>query len=224
MRIGSLDFVSDCRGRVVSAIALGLLTAMCAISYSEDAPAAQKPASTATGGKKLETITLGGGCFWCLEAAYQRIKGIEKVVSGYTGGTVKNPDYKQVCSGETGHAESVQVTFDPATVSREKVLDFFFEMHDPTTLNRQGADFGTQYRSAIFYANDEQKKAAEEALKRAQAEHKEKIVTEITKLDTFYPAENYHQNYYNLNSSAGYCRAVIAPKLKKLGLEVKPVK
>ncbi len=173
--------------------------------------------------KKLETITLAGGCFWCVEAALQRIKGVETVKSGYSGGTVKNPTYEQVCAGTTGHAEATEVTYDPKILPTEKLIEFFFELHDPTTLNRQGADVGTQYRSAIFYHTDEQKKVAEAVKKKLTDDKKfaNPIVTEITKFSAFYPAEEHHQDFYNRNPNYGYCRVVIAPKLKKLGLETK---
>lgn len=169
-----------------------------------------------------QTATLAAGCFWCVEAVFQRIKGVEHVVSGYIGGTVENPTYEEVCSGTTGHAEAVQITFNPQVVSYEKLLDLFWEMHDPTTLNRQGHDIGTQYRSAIFYHSEEQKKIAEESKKAHAKDFKDPIVTEITPAGVFYPAEDYHQNYYNLNASKNpYCRVVIDPKLRKLGLETK---
>jgi peptide-methionine (S)-S-oxide reductase len=163
-------------------------------------------------------ITLGNGCFWCTEAVFQRIDGVTKVASGYTGGSVKNPTYKEVCTGLTGHAEALQITYDPKKVTYDELLEVFWQTHDPTTLNRQGADVGTQYRSAIFYANDEQKKVAE-AYKKKLNDAKAfsgPIVTEIVPLDVFYAAEDYHQNYYNLNGSAPYCAYVIAPKLDKL--------
>lgn len=184
-------------------------------------PSSEKP--TAQEEKKLETITLGSGCFWCTEAVFQRIKGIETAKSGYSGGHVKNPTYKAVCNGETGHAEVIQITYDPAVASTRQVIELFFEQHDPTTLNRQGADVGTQYRSAIYYHTEEQRQVAEEVKKSldASGKYKSPIVTEITKFDVFYPAEDYHQNFYNQNSENGYCRAVITPKLKKLGLEKK---
>ena len=167
-----------------------------------------------------EVITLGAGCFWCIEAAYRQLDGVYSATSGYMGGTVANPTYKQICTGTTNHAEVVQIVYDPKKVSTEKVLAWFWELHDPTTLNRQGADEGTQYRSAIFYHSEAQKKIAE-ASKKAAAEHFPKpIVTEITEHSTFYPAEMYHQNYYEQNKSKNpYCRAVITPKLKKLNLE-----
>lgn len=169
----------------------------------------------------FETATLGAGCFWCVEAVFQRIDGVQGVMPGYTGGHVKNPTYNEVCTGSTGHAEVAQVTFDPEVVSYAQILDVFFKSHDPTTLNRQGADVGTQYRSSIFYDSPEQQKIAELAIEKwnASGAFDDPIVTEVTELETFYPAENYHQDYYNKNPNAGYCTFVIRPKLKKLGLE-----
>jgi peptide-methionine (S)-S-oxide reductase len=166
---------------------------------------------------RRETATLGGGCFWCLEAVYDDLRGVESVVSGYAGGHVANPSYDAVCAGTTGHAEVVQVTFDPAEVSFREILDVFFTIHDPTTLNRQGADVGTQYRSAIFYASGEQKQAAEQAIRDLEAEEvwESPIVTEVVPLTEFYPAESYHQEYYARNPRAGYCQVVIAPKVSK---------
>lgn len=169
--------------------------------------------------KDLPRATLGGGCFWCLEAVFQRIDGVKAVQSGYTGGYLENPTYLDVVTGETGHAEVVQITFDPSVLSYEDILDVFWAAHDPTTLNRQGADVGTQYRSAIFYADPSQKEIAERSKAKAAAQFPNPIVTEIVPLGTFYPAEDYHQNYYNQNPNAGYCRYVIHPKLRKLGLE-----
>lgn len=167
-----------------------------------------------------EVITLGAGCFWCVEAVFKQIEGVQSVTSGYMGGTVASPTYEQVCTGETGHAEVVQVVYDPKKVTTEKILHWFWHLHDPTTLNSQGADHGTQYRSAIFYHNDEQKKVAEASKKEAQPEFSSTIVTEITKAGTFYPAENYHQDYYFQNKNKnGYCRVVIEPKLEKLKLK-----
>lgn len=167
-----------------------------------------------------ETATLGAGCFWCVEAAYRQIDGVYSATSGYMGGTLKNPTYEQICSGDSGHAEVVHVVFDPKRISYEKILAWFWDLHDPTTLNRQGNDSGTQYRSAIFYYSDEQKKIAEASKAAAKANFKDPIVTEITKASEFYPAENYHQNYYNENKSKNpYCRFVIEPKLKKLKLD-----
>ena len=165
----------------------------------------------------MEVATLAGGCFWCLEAVFQEVDGIESVVSGYTGGTTVNPTYQQVCTGTTGHAEAVQVTFDPSRISYRDVLEVFFSIHDPTTLNRQGADAGTQYRSAIFYHNEQQKAVAEELIAELNNAHlwKQPIVTQVMPLDTFYPAEAYHQEYYSRNPEQAYCRAVISPKVSK---------
>ncbi len=165
-----------------------------------------------------ELATLAGGCFWCLEAAFQQLRGVTKVVSGYTGGTVPNPSYQAVCTGATGHAEVTQVTFDPSLVTYRDLLDVFFTIHDPTTLNRQGADEGTQYRSAIFYHSPEQKAEAKRTIKELEAAHvwDDPIVTEVVPLETFYPAEGYHQDYYARNANQPYCRAVIAPKVAKL--------
>ena len=162
-------------------------------------------------------IVVGGGCFWCVEAVLQRLPGVKKIVSGYSGGHVKNPTYEQICTKTTGHAEVVQVEFDPAVVKLDTVLDVFFVSHDPTTLNQQGGDHGPQYRSVVFYANEDQKKAAEAAKERAKKEWKDPIVTEVSPLKEFYAAEDYHQNYYNLNKDRNpYCSIVIAPKLRKM--------
>lgn len=162
-------------------------------------------------------ITLGGGCFWCTEAVFQRLNGVDTVISGYMGGRTLNPTYKEICTGTTGHAEVVQVVFDPAVVSTVEILEVFFSTHDPTTLNRQGADVGTQYRSVIFFHNAEQERLAKEIVAELNAEKvfKNPIVTEISPATTFYPAEDYHQNYYNLNSKQSYCAFVITPKLEK---------
>lgn len=164
-----------------------------------------------------EVITLGGGCFWCLEAVYLEVQGVEQVVSGYSGGHVPSPSYKAVCTGQTGHAEVVQVTFNPDVISLREILGVFFTIHDPTTLNRQGADVGTQYRSAIFYHNQQQKETAEAFIAELDEEGvwDDPIVTEVTAFDTFYPAEDYHQEYYKYNSQQPYCQVVIAPKLAK---------
>jgi peptide-methionine (S)-S-oxide reductase len=167
-----------------------------------------------------ETIILGAGCFWCTEAIFQQIPGVLSVMPGYTGGTTKNPTYEQVCTGNTGHAEVARIIFDPQKTSLEKILKVFWHAHDPTSLNRQGADSGTQYRSAIYYNSDAQKEIAEKSKAEAAGEFSKPIVTEITKAGEFYEAENYHQDYYRLNKNKNpYCRAVIAPKLKKLGLK-----
>ncbi len=174
--------------------------------------------SVAFGGsmKKTETATVGGGCFWCVEAAYEGLEGIESVVSGYAGGSKQNPTYRQVCDGNTGHAEVVQITYNPAVLSYADVLDRFWLVHDPTTLDRQGADVGTQYRSIILYESEAQRAIAERALAEAQKGFSSKIVTEIKPLKKFYPAEEYHQNYFAKNPNAAYCTFVIKPKLEKL--------
>ena len=162
------------------------------------------------------TATFGGGCFWCMEAVFERVEGVKSVTSGYAGGKTTNPNYKQVCSDETGHAEVIQIEFDPAKVSYEQLLEIFWAAHDPTTLNRQGGDEGTQYRSIILYQGDAQKAAAEKSRAAAQKEFGGRVVTEIVPLMKFYPAENYHQDYYRSNTHAPYCMMVITPKLKKL--------
>ena len=165
----------------------------------------------------LHTATLAGGCFWCLEAVFDDIKGVHSVESGYAGGAIANPSYREVCSGNTGHAEVVQVHFDPNIVSYRDLLNVFFAIHDPTTMNRQGADVGTQYRSAIFYHDDEQKTVAEELIKSLNDQKiwDKPIVTEVTKLDKFYMAEDYHQEYFARNPYQPYCQAVVAPKVSK---------
>src|SRR5512142_3218607 len=167
--------------------------------------------------ENLKTATLAGGCFWCLEAVYDEIKGVESVESGYAGGTVANPSYRDVCTGMTGHAEVVQVKFDPEVVSYRDLLNVFFGIHDPTTLNRQGADVGTQYRSAIFYHDDEQKATAEQVIKDLEGQHVwgKPVVTQVVPFSVFYPAEDYHQEYFKRNPYQGYCMAVIAPKVSK---------
>jgi peptide-methionine (S)-S-oxide reductase len=166
----------------------------------------------------MEIATFAGGCFWCTEAVFLEIKGVEKVVSGYIGGKTKNPTYKDICTGETGHAEAIQITFNPNEVAYEDLLEVFFGTHDPTTLNRQGADVGTQYRSEIFYHSEAQKTKAENYIQLLEKEklYDKKIVTKVSSATEFYLAEEYHQNYYNQNSSQGYCQMVIAPKLEKL--------
>lgn len=167
--------------------------------------------------KKIEIATIGGGCFWCVEAVFQQINGVEKIISGYSGGTAPGkPTYREVCSGLTGHAEVIQVTFDSEKISYQDVLTVFMTSHDPTTLNRQGGDSGTQYRSVIYYHNEEQKTISEAVVKEIAAYYDNPIVTEISPLDIFYDAEDSHQDYYNNNSSQGYCSAVITPKLTKL--------
>ena len=168
-------------------------------------------------GSRNQVATLAGGCFWCLEAVYNELRGVESVVSGYAGGKTVDPTYREVCSGTTGHAEVVQITFDPDEVSYRELLQVFFSIHDPTTLNRQGMDVGTQYRSAIFYHDDDQKAQAESVIKEIEGAniYPDRIVTEVTALGTFYPAEEYHQRYFERNPDQGYCQAVVAPKVSK---------
>ena len=164
----------------------------------------------------MKTIYLGGGCFWCTEAIFKSLKGVHEVMPGYMGGSVASPTYEQVCTGTTGHAEIIKVSFDESILSLADLLDVFFETHDPTTLNRQGADAGTQYRSVIFYTDDADRIVCSDALARATETHANPIVTEIAQATTFYPAEAYHQNYYAEHTNAPYCELVISPKLEKL--------
>jgi peptide-methionine (S)-S-oxide reductase len=173
------------------------------------------PAST-NAPATLQTATFGGGCFWCAEAVFQRIPGVKSVVSGFAGGATQNPTYEQVCTGDTGHAEVIQIKFDPAVISFGKLLEIFWEAHDPTTLNRQGADVGTQYRSIILYTDDAQKQVAEKSKAQAASHYSSPIVTQIVPLTKFYSAEDYHQDYYNQHSHQSYCQFVIRPKLRKL--------
>lgn len=177
--------------------------------------------STQDSGKAvlMEKATFGGGCFWCVEAVYERLPGVQSVVSGYAGGTKPNPTYEEVCTGKTGHAEVAQITFDPTKISYDQLLEMFWQAHDPTTLNRQGADVGTQYRSVIFYHDEKQKAAAEKSKAAAQKAFDDPMVTEIVPLKQFYPAENYHQEYYRNHQNAPYCTFIIKPKLKKLKLD-----
>jgi peptide-methionine (S)-S-oxide reductase len=168
---------------------------------------------------KTATATLAGGCFWCMEAIYQTVPGVLKITSGFAGGTVPNPSYEDVCTGTTGHAESIQIQYDPSKISYEKILDLFWKAHDPTTLNRQGNDEGTQYRSVIFYGNDQEKAIADKSKAAAQADFKDPIVTQIVPLQIFYPAEKYHQNYFNDNPGNPYCSFVIRPKVDKFKKE-----
>jgi peptide-methionine (S)-S-oxide reductase len=197
-----------------------LLSAGCngsssAVSYSSNNKENVK--KTMDGKSELKLATFGGGCFWCTEAIFQRLKGVEKVVSGYSGGHVDNPTYEQVCAGNTGHAESIQISYDPAKVAYDSLLEVFWKTHDPTTRNRQGNDFGPQYRSVIFYHDAEQKKLAESYKAKLETEHiwNRPIVTEIVQYTKFWPAEDYHQNYYNNNLSKGYCTIIITPKIEK---------
>lgn len=180
--------------------------------------ATERRTATATGAKGgLETATLGGGCFWCIEAVFQQLQGVEEVVSGYAGGTTQDPDYESVCEGGTGHAEVVQVRFDPKALTYREVLEVFFTVHDPTTPNRQGADVGEQYRSVILTHSPEQERQARAIIAEMEAEKAfdRPIVTEVTPAGTFYPAEEHHRDYYRRNPSQGYCQAVIRPKLAK---------
>jgi len=167
--------------------------------------------------KELKKATLGGGCFWCTEAVYRELKGVVDVVPGFSGGNIKNPAYREVCTGRTGHAEVVQITYDPEVISFKEILEVFFMTHDPTTLNRQGNDVGTQYRSAVFYHDREQKETAEEVVSNFEKEKvfENPVVTEITPFEVFYKAEDYHKNYFERNKDQPYCQFVVAPKVKK---------
>src|SRR5436190_340482 len=187
---------------------------------SEAASAAGHSAAKST---KLETATFGEGCFWCSEAVYQRLRGVKSVVSGYSGGNVDKPTYEQVCTGRTGHAEVTQINYDPAEIKFEDLLKVFWQTHDPTTLNQQGHDVGTQYRSAVFYHNEDQHRIAEQYKKQLDKSgtFKSPIVTEITPIKNFFPAEKYHQNYFNLNPSQQYCQFVIRPKVEKFNKDFK---
>lgn len=169
----------------------------------------------------METVTLAGGCFWCTEAIFQSLKGVKSVMPGYSGGQTENPTYEEVSTGETGHAEVIQIQFDPKIVSFKDILYVFMKTHDPTSLNQQGADMGTQYRSAIFYHDDNQKKVAEKLIKDIQKEYDKPIVTSLEKFTVFYEAEDYHKNYYENHKDAAYCKLVIDPKIKKLRRDFK---
>lgn len=193
------------------ASALGLATLATALLAGDT-----QPVATMTTTNRTERLTLGGGCFWCIEAVFERVPGVRSVTSGYAGGHTPNPTYQQVCSGQTGHAEVVQIEYDPAQVSLEQLLELFWKAHDPTSLNRQGHDVGTQYRSIILYENDRQQQIAEASRAEAAKRFAKPIVTEIVPLRAFYPAEAYHQDYYRKNPNAAYCQAVIRPKLEKL--------
>lgn len=177
----------------------------------------QNTTDNKTNGKTIDTATFGAGCFWCVEAQFQQLKGVEKVESGYSGGHISNPTYKQVCTGTTGHAEVVNVYYDPSVISFDELLAAFWTSHDPTQLNCQGNDVGTQYRSVVFYHNDEQKRKTEEYKQKLNEEkaYNDPVVTEIAPYTTFFKAEDYHQNYYNDNSTQGYCMFVVKPKLEK---------
>ncbi len=199
---------------VSATLALALLTSSCAQSTSQ-----QKAMNEIKipAGTKTDTATFATGCFWCTEAIFQELKGVLKATSGYSGGTVANPTYEQVCTGETGHAESLQIVYDPSVISFDELLEVFWESHDPTSLNRQGNDEGTQYRSAIFYHNEEQRKKAEhyKAELNKSGAYTKPIVTEIVAYTKFYPAEDYHQHYYALHGTQPYCTFVIRPKVEK---------
>lgn len=189
-----------------------IIVGACAVSSRGEEPAMPET--------KTESAIFGGGCFWCVEAVFEQIPGVTKVTSGYTGGRVKNPTYKEICAGDTGHAEAIKIDFDPATITYEKLLDVFWTAHDPTQLNRQGNDVGEQYRSVIFYEGDAQRAAAKASKEKiaASGHFSKPIVTGIEPAGIFYPAESYHQGYYRNNREQGYCQFVIRPKLEKLGL------
>jgi peptide-methionine (S)-S-oxide reductase len=196
-----------------------MLISACVHAQEDTKPASKTLQEQKTAAKEQETeiATFGGGCFWCVEAVFENVRGVTDVVSGYEGGSTKNPNYKQVCTGRTGHAEVCQITFDPKVVSFEELLEIFWKTHDPTTLNKQGNDIGTQYRSVIFFHNDEQKEIAETYKKKLDASgaFRDKLVTEISKTRRFYVAEEYHQDYFRLNPGQGYCAAVVQPKVEK---------
>ena len=204
--------------RLITAAAAILLASM---TWAAAARAEKTNMTDSTDNKDLEQVTLGSGCFWCTEAVFDNLKGVKSAVSGYTGGRLANPTYEQVCNGTTGHAEVIQVTYDPSQISFTDILRVFWETHDPTTLNRQGHDVGTQYRSAVFYHTEAQRKLAEEYKKQLDASgtFKDPIVTEITKFEKFYPAEDYHQEYFALNPNQQYCQYVIRPKVEKFRKE-----
>jgi peptide-methionine (S)-S-oxide reductase len=201
-------------GLIVGAFAVVFLGGK-PVDKPEQPPTAAEPVVPPEG---MEKATFGNGCFWCTEAVFQQLKGVQSVVSGYSGGSLKNPTYEQVCTGSTGHAEGIQITYDPKSISYEDLLEVFWQTHDPTTQDRQGNDFGTQYRSAIFYHTDEQKRLAEHYKQKLDASgiFPAPIVTEIVPFTEFYRAESYHQNYFQQNSSQPYCRAIIRPKLDKM--------
>jgi peptide-methionine (S)-S-oxide reductase len=188
-----------------------LFVTLAAMSLLATSATAADPAPSG----KTESAILGGGCFWCVEAQYKMLKGVNKVISGYAGGTVDNPTYKQICNGDTGHAEVIEIQFDPSIITYKDIIDLFWLAHDPTTLNRQGNDEGTQYRSTIMYTSEEQKKIAEASMAEAAKDAPGKIVTEIVPLKKFYVAEDYHQDYFANNPFAGYCRVVVSPKVIK---------
>jgi peptide-methionine (S)-S-oxide reductase len=202
--------VADCAAAPMVRLAVLLLSCFCLL------PVMNAQTGSTNAPAKLAVATFGGGCFWCAEAVFQRIPGVQSVTSGFAGGKTENPTYEEVCTGNTGHAEVIQLQFDPTVISYEKLLDIFWEAHDPTTLNRQGADSGTQYRSIILYSDEAQKVAAEKSKAEAAKHFSSPIVTQIVPLTKFYSAEGYHQDYYNLHSNQPYCQFVIGPKLRKL--------
>jgi peptide-methionine (S)-S-oxide reductase len=201
-------------GTLVLALLFTGIYAMSNTSSHESSPA---PSPAEPAGNQLAKATFGGGCFWCTEAVFQRLKGVQSVASGYSGGHVKNPTYRQICNGDTGHAEVIQITYDPQLISYDELLEVFWKTHDPTTPNQQGNDYGPQYRSVVFYHDDEQRKLAEhyKADLDASGAFRAPIVTEISSFNEFYPAEDYHQQYFDLNPEQMYCRMVIAPKVEK---------
>ncbi|MEO6593432.1 MAG: peptide-methionine (S)-S-oxide reductase MsrA [Planctomycetota bacterium] len=223
-------FVGACSGpeqrqpvQPIASGAIGTTEAAAPPASPITAPATKTmPAESPPASPSRELATFGGGCFWCTEAVLEQLDGVLEVTSGYAGGSVENPSYEQVCSGTTGHAEVVQVTFDPTRIPFATLLEWFFNAHDPTTQNQQGPDQGTQYRSAIFFHSEAQKAVALAAIAKAQSKFRDPIVTELTALLKFWPAEPYHQDYFRNNQNKGYCRAVITPKLKKLGLDPQP--
>lgn len=212
--LGCLFFLAGCGG--ISSTASVDIKAAPVENKNESSGQPDKDGKKRKGGK-LETATFGAGCFWCVEAVFDELKGVESVESGYCNGETLNPTYQEVCTGQTGHAEVVRIKFDPQVISYEELLEVFWKTHDPTTLNRQGADSGTQYRSGVYYHSEEQKAAAAKWKKKLDEAGiwNNPIVTEIVKAETFYPAENYHQNYFELNGRQPYCRAVIVPKMEK---------
>jgi peptide-methionine (S)-S-oxide reductase len=205
--------------RFLTSLSLALLLGGVATGLAQP-----KIMNDSTSTNHLEIATLGGGCFWCTEAVFQMLPGVKSVTSGYAGGAKENPTYKEVCSGDTGHAEVIQITYDPKRVAYEKLLEAFWEAHDPTTLNRQGGDGGTQYRSIILYSSDAQQAAAEKSKAGAQKHFAKPIVTEIVPLKKFYRSEDYHQDYYRSNPDQPYCRAVIRPKVEKFEKKLKAEK
>jgi methionine-S-sulfoxide reductase len=221
------------RFRTVAAIAAGLLAIGYAgsrlmsepVSNNSAQPPAAAPTRSPNDPSKFETATFGNGCFWCTEAVFEQLRGVRSVVSGYSGGSKPNPTYEEVSTGATGHAEVIQIEYDPAAISFADLLKVFWQTHDPTTLNRQGHDVGTQYRSAVFYHSEEQRQTAEQYKQQLDKSgtFKSPIVTEIIKFEKFYPAEKYHQEYFQLNPNQGYCVAVIRPKVEKFRKEFKPL-